>query len=128
MKKMTKVFVIAVAMFATGTVFAGPHHHRHHRNEGLDLANGIVDLVLKVIAPTPVVVAPPPPPPVVVTPPPAPVVVAPAPAPVVVAPAPVVVAPPPPPRPVVVAPPRRHHRPAPPPRPHGRYDRGGHRR
>ena len=107
MKKMTKVFVIAVAMFATGTVFAGPHHHRHHRNEGLDLANGIVDLVLKVIAPTPVVVAPPPPPPVVVTPPPAPVVVAPA--------------------PVVVAPPRRHHRPAPPPRPHGRYDHGGQR-
>ena len=116
MKKMTKVFVIAAAMLTTGAVFAGPHH-RHHRNDGLDLATGIVDLGLKVVNPAPVVVAPPPPPPVVVAPPPRPVVVT---------PAPVVVAPPP--RPVVVhrpaAPPRRQHRPAPPP---VRYDRGGHR-
>ena len=91
---------------------AAPHGHKGHKghrdNDGLRLAAGIVHLVKSVIAPAPVVVAPPPPP-------------------VVTAPAPVVVAPPPPPvvvvpprRPVVVTPPRyippapRHHRQAPP--------------
>ena len=120
-KKMNGKVFFAAAVFCIGTaVFAAPpRHHRHHKhNEGLALANGIVDLVLKVVAPQPtVVVAPPPavvaPAPAVVTPAPAPVVVTPAPvvapAPVVVAPAPVVVAPPPP--------PVYYHRPAPAPRP-----------
>ena len=64
---------MVVALVCVGTcVFAKPHHHR---NEGLELANGIVDLVCKVLRPAPVVV--PPPAPVVVTP--APVVVAPPP-------------------------------------------------
>ena len=88
--KINVKFVLAAAIVCCGyTVMAGPHH-RHHKRDGLDLANGIVDLVMRVIAPAPVVVAP--------------------------APAPVVVAPPP--APVVVAPPPRHYRPAPPPRHH----------
>ena len=103
-----KVFFAAAVLCIGTAVFAAPrpHHHGHHkRNEGLELANGIVDLVLKVVAPQPTVVVAP-----------QPAVVAPAP--VVVAPPPVVVAP----RPVVVAPPRpRHHRPAPPPRPHNHH-------
>ena len=113
-KKMNGKVFFAAAVLCIGTaVFAAPHHHGHHkRNEGLELANGIVDLVLKVVAPQPTVVVAPQP--AVVAP--APVVVAPPP--VVVAPRPVVVAP----RPVVVAPPRpRHHRPAPPPRPHNHH-------
>ena len=97
MNGKTKTLMV-VALVCVGTcVFAKPHHHR---NEGLELANGIVDLVCKVLRPAPVVV--PPPAPVVVTP--APVVVAPPP------PAPVVVAP----APVVVAPPPRYNHPAPP--------------
>ena len=109
--KINVKFVLAAAIVCCGyTVMAGPHH-RHHKRDGLDLANGIVDLVMRVIAPAPVVVAPAPAP-VVVAPPPAPVVVAPPPAPVVVTPAPVVVAPPP--RHYRPAPPPRHHRPAPP--------------
>ena len=112
MNGKTKI-LMAAALFCVGTcAFARPHHHH---NEGLELANGIVDLVCRVLKPAPVVVTQPAvvtPAPVVVTQPavvtPAPVVVAPPP-PVVVTPAPVVMAPPPPPR---------HHRPAPP--------RGGH--
>ena len=99
-------FMMAAMLVCVGTcAFARPHHHH---NEGLELANGIVDLVCKVLRPAPVVVAP------------APAVVTPAP--VVVAPPPVVVAP----RPVVVAPPRPvYHRPAPRPRPR---PHGGHHR
>lgn len=104
--------LLAVTVTCVGTcAFA----HRPHRNEGLALANGIVDLVCRVVAPAPVVVTP------------APVVVTPAPA--VVTPAPVVVTPPPAPvyykRAVPPPPPRRYHRPAPAPR---RGHRGGHRR
>lgn len=121
MNGKTKTLMV-VALVCVGTcVFAKPH--RHYRNEGLELANGIVDLVCKVLRPAPVVVAPAQ---TVVTAAPAPVVVT-QPAPVVVTqPAPVVVTQP---APVVVTrpttviryttpPPPRHHRPAPP--------RGGH--
>ncbi len=115
MNGKTKTLMV-VALVCVGTcVFAKPH--RHYRNEGLELANGIVDLVCKVLRPAPVVVAPAQ---TVVTAAPAPVVVT-QPAPVVVTPpAPVVVTPPP----AVIRyttppPPPRHHRPAPP--------RGGHR-
>jgi len=115
MNGKTKTLMV-VALVCVGTcVFARPH--RHYRNEGLELANGIVDLVCKVLRPAPVVVAPAQ---TVVTAAPAPVVVT-QPAPVVVTqPAPVVVT-----RPTTVIryttppPPPRHHRPAPP--------RGGHR-
>ena len=119
--------VAAVAIFCVGTcAFAAPRHHHH--NEGLELANGIVDLVCKVLKPAPIVVAPATttvvtqPAPVVVTQP-APVVVT-QPAPVVVTqPAPVVITRPAPviyyTRPVPPPPPR-HHR--------GRPGRGGHRR
>ena len=109
--------LLAVTITCVGTCAFARHHHH---NEGLALANGIVDLVCRVIAPAPVVVTPAPAP-VVVTPPPpapAPVVVTPAPAPVVVAPAPVYYR-----RPVPPPPPRRYHRPAPPPR-----NNRGHRR
>ena len=118
MNGKTKI-LMAAALFCVGTcAFARPHHHH---NEGLELANGIVDLVCRVLKPAPVVVTQPAvvtPAPVVVTQPavvtPAPVVVAPPP-PVVVTPAPVVVAPPP--RPVYrPVPPPPHHRPAPAPR------------
>ena len=119
---MKKTLIAAVgfaAMFAFVPETMA-RHHKHHDNDGLRLAAGIVGLVKAVVAPTPVVVNPAPAP-VVVTPPPAPVVVTP-PAPVVVAtPPPVVVRPP-----VVVAPPARYHRPAP-PRPH-HGGRGHHRR
>ena len=107
--KMKTMLVAAVVCVGT-CAFAGHHGHhgRHYHNDGLALANGIVDLVCRVIAPTPVVVTP------------APAVVAPvpvvAPAPVVVAPAPVYYT-----RPVPPPPPRHYHRPAPAPRGH----RGG---
>ena len=129
MNKKGKILMVAGLVCFGACVFAGPP--RHHHNEGLELANGIVDLVCRVLKPAPVVVAPAPAP-VVVAPAPAPVVVAPAPAPVVVTPAPVVVAPPPvvvAPAPVVIAPPppRRpvHHRPAPRPAYRPAPHRGG---
>ena len=86
-----KTLVMALGLMTATCVFArGPHYHHHH---GLGLAAGIVGLTAAtislahdIIAPDPVVVAPP----AVVTP--APTVVAP---PVVVAPQPVVVTPPP---------------------------------
>ena len=145
MKKNAKVLLVIVAMVLGAGLFAAPPHHgrrghgRHHDRDGLDLANGIVDLVLRVVAPrpAPVVVQPAPvavaPQPVVVQP--APVAVAPQP--VVVQPAPVAVAPQPvvvQPAPVVVAPPPpvvirqtpvvqyRYNYPAP------RYHHGNHRR
>ncbi|MBO5821550.1 MAG: hypothetical protein J6R86_00890, partial [Lentisphaeria bacterium] len=72
-----KFLMVAGLVCFGACVFAGPpRHHHHHRNEGLELANGIVDLVCRVLKPAPVVVAPAP---AVVTP--APVVVTPAPAP-----------------------------------------------
>ena len=107
MNGKTKTLMVAALVCVGTCAFAKPHHHH---NEGLELANGIVDLVCKVLKPAPVVVAPAPvvvtqPAPVVVTPPPPPVVVT-QPAPIVVThPAPVVR--------------YRPHRPAPP--------RGGHR-
>ena len=117
MKKNAKVLLVIVAMVLGAGLFAAPPHHgrrghgRHHDRDGLDLANGIVDLVLRVVAPRPA--------PVVVQP--APVAVAPQP--VVVQPAPVVVAPPPPvvirQTPVVQY---RYNYPAP------RYHHGNHRR
>ena len=61
MNRKCKVLLIAVAICAGTVTFAAPYH-RHHRNEGLELANGIVDLVLRVTNPAPVVVVPPPPP------------------------------------------------------------------
>ena len=49
-------FMMAAMLVCVGTcAFARPHHHH---NEGLELANGIVDLVCKVLRPAPVVVAP----------------------------------------------------------------------
>lgn len=104
---------LGIVLAAAPQAMAGGHHRgRHHDNDGLRLATGIVNLVKAVVAPTPVVVTPPP---AVIQ---HPVVVQPAP--VVVTPPPVVVHP----RPVVVAPPKRpHHRPAPPPR----HDNRGHR-
>lgn len=110
--------VTAAAIFCVGTcAFAAPRHHHYH-NEGLELANGIVDLVCKVLKPAPVVVAPAT---TTVVTQPAPVVVT-QPAPVVVTqPAPVVITRP---APVIY-----YTRPAPPPRHHrGRPGRGGHRR
>ena len=113
--KMKTAAVIAIVCVGT-CVFAGP---RHHHNDGLALANGIVDLVCRVIQPAPVVVAPAP---VVVQP--APAVVQPAP--VVVQPAPVVVTQP---QPVIVAPaPVYYTRPVPPPPRRPRHRGGRHRR
>ena len=113
MMKNVKLMLIITAMLAGTVVFARPHDKHHHKRDGLDIANGIVDLVMRVIAPQPVVVAPPPPPVVAVPPP---VVVTPPP-PVVVVPQPVVALPPPPqPKYLYPAPkpPRhdRHHAPA----------------
>ena len=54
MKKLGKIMLIATVMFAGTAVFAGPHG-RHHKRDGLDLAAGIVDLVLKVVRPEPAV-------------------------------------------------------------------------
>ena len=109
MKKTIKVAMLAAVMVTGCALFAGPHgghRHHHHKRDGLDLAAGIVNLVMSVAAPVQVVAAP----------------------------APVVVAPPPVhcPRPVIMTPPpryhyrqnyRRHHRPVPHYRPapdHGR--------
>lgn len=76
MKKNVKVLLTVVAVCAGCMVFAGPPRHgghaHHHKRDGLDLAYGIVDLVMRVVAPQPVVVAPAP---VVVTQPPPVVVV-----------------------------------------------------
>ena len=123
MKKLCIGLIGAAAMLAVIPETMARPHHGHHHNDGLALAAGIVNLVRTVVAPAPVVVAPPPQPVVVA---PAPVVVAPPPPPVVVAPAPVVVTRP---APIVVTPPR-HHRPVHPrPAPHrGGHGRGGHRR
>lgn len=74
MKKTAKIMMLAAVMFIGTAAFAGPRGgHRHHR-DGLDLAAGIVHLVMQVVNPQPqVVVTPPPvvvtPRPVVVTPP-----------------------------------------------------------
>ena len=140
MKKLCIGLIGAAAMLAVIPETMARPHHGHHHNDGLALAAGIVNLVRTVVAPAPVVVAPPPQPvvvapaPVVVTPPPpppvvvapAPVVVTPPPPPVVVAPAPVVVTRP---APIVVTPPRHHHPVHPRPAPHrGGHGCGGHRR
>ncbi len=67
MKKTAEIMMLAAVMFIGTAAFAGPRGgHRHHR-DGLDLAAGIVHLVMQVVNPQPqVVVAPAP---VVVTPP-----------------------------------------------------------
>ncbi len=91
MKANKLIIIAAVAtVFCAGTAFAGEHHRRHERNNGIRLATDIVNLVKSVVAPVPVVVAPPPP----VT----------------------VHQPPPPPRRVVVTPPPRPDHRNPPPR------------
>ena len=102
-----KIFIMALALTASTCVFARGHHHHHHG--GLGLAAGIVGLTAAtvslahdIVAPDPVVVAPP----AVVTP--APAVVA---TPAVVAPQPVVVAPPPAVYPAPVVYPRHCHYP-----------------
>ena len=79
MTKNAKLMLVVAVMLVGTAVFARPPHGRGHRErDGLDLANGIVDLVMRVIAPQPqVVVAPQPQ--VVVAPQPPPVVVAPQP-------------------------------------------------
>ena len=109
-KKMKAVTIVAILCIGT-CVFAGPHR-KHHHNDGLELANGIVDLVCRVIAPTPTVVVAPAPAPVVVTPAPAVVVTPPPPPPrpIVVQPAPVYYTRPTPPRPRPTPPPRPAHR------------------
>ena len=96
MKKKIIALSGCLIVLAGTALYAGPPHHRHHRDkgEGVRLATDIVNLVgasLNVLTGGPTVVVTPPPPP-----PPAPVVVAPPPPP---PPAPVVVAPPPPPPP-----------------------------
>ncbi len=109
MKKNVKFVAVAAVMVFGCAAFAGPHHH--HKRDGLDLAYGIVDLVMRVVAPQPVVVAP-------------------APQPVVVAPTPGYYRPAPPPPPVYyrpAPPPPRHNRPAPPPR-HNNHRQPRHRR
>ena len=66
MKKFGKTTMIVAVMLLGTVVFAAPPHaHKKHKNDGLELANGIVDLVLKVLnpAPTVTVVQTPPPPP-----------------------------------------------------------------
>ena len=129
MMKNVKLMLIITAMLAGTVVFARPHDKHHHKRDGLDIANGIVDLVMRVIAPQPVVVAPPPPPVVAVPPP---VVVVTPPPPVVAAPPPVVVTPPPPvvvvPQPVVAPPPPpqpKYLYPAPKPPRHDRHHAPG---
>ena len=49
MKKVVKIMLIAVVMFMGTAAFAGPH--RKKERDGLDIANGIVNLVLKVLRP-----------------------------------------------------------------------------
>ena len=56
MNKKGKILMVAGLVCFGACVFAGPP--RHHHNEGLELANGIVDLVCRVLKPAPVVVAP----------------------------------------------------------------------
>ena len=73
MKKTTKIMMLAAMMFIGTAAFAGPRGGHHHR-DGLDLAAGIVGLVMQVLNPQPTVVVTPPPAvihhrPAVVTPP-----------------------------------------------------------
>ena len=71
MKNTVKVMTLAAVMVIGTAAFAGPRHDRpHHKRDGLDLAYGIVNLVLRTVNPAPVVY----------TPAPAPVVYTPAPA------------------------------------------------
>ena len=56
MKKTVKIMLFAAVMCLGTTAFAGPHGKPGHHRDGLDLANGIVDLVLKVIRPEPAVI------------------------------------------------------------------------
>ena len=59
MKNTAKVMTLAAVMVIGTAAFAGPRHH-HHKRDGLDLAYGIVNLVLKVVNPAPAVVQAPP--------------------------------------------------------------------
>ena len=66
MKKFGKVVLVVMAFCMGTAVFAGVPRGNHRKgNEGLKLANGIVDLVLKVVNPhhTPHRRPQPPPPP-----------------------------------------------------------------
>ena len=58
MKNTAKVMTLAAVMVIGTAAFAGPRHH--HKRDGLDLAYGIVNLVLKVVNPAPAVVQAPP--------------------------------------------------------------------
>ena len=52
MKKFGKVVLVVTVMCVGTAVFAGPPRQNHRGgNDGLKLANGIVDLVLKVVNP-----------------------------------------------------------------------------
>ena len=57
MTKRVKIAFTAAVLMAAGTVLAGPGHHRHHHRDrdGLDLAAGIVNLVMSVVAPPQVI-------------------------------------------------------------------------
>ncbi len=56
MKKVVKIMLVAVVMFIGTAAFAGPHGRRGKERDGLDIANGIVNLVLKVLRPQPAVI------------------------------------------------------------------------
>ena len=60
MKKTTKIMMLAAVMFVGTAAFAGPRGG-HHKRDGLDLAAGIVGLVMQVLNPQPTVVVTPPP-------------------------------------------------------------------
>ena len=52
MKKFGKVVLVVTVMCVGTAVFAGPPRQNHRGgNDGLKLANGIVDLVLKAVNP-----------------------------------------------------------------------------
>ena len=54
MNKKVKVMVMVAIMVVGTAAFAGHHEKRHRRNEGLELARGIVNLVTGVVRPAPV--------------------------------------------------------------------------
>ena len=76
MRNTAKVMTLAAVMVIGTAAFAGPRGHHHHR-DGLGLAFGIVNLVIRAVTPQPVVYVPAAPPAPVILPPPAPVVLPP---------------------------------------------------
>lgn len=71
MKKFGKIMLVITVLCVGTTAFAGPRGHHREKNDGLRLANGIVNLVLRAVNPQPVHIKPrhhhrrpaPPPPP-----------------------------------------------------------------